>query len=315
MAKEPDRNVPDLMQEVSELRKLSVELEEILHKQQLSNPVWTTLTALGPVGMTGFWIVTGAERDQLLLGFAMSLISVIITALSWRQYFAAPKGERENGGCFSMILFGILTIAAMICLMIGLTALQVALYVPDVKMILLSRDPWMWLVMLVEAEIIAGYFVVRDGTWRKIHWNVRRLLAAGLVLLILNGIVLYGFVTGASVASEDGIVRYSFFDPAGTQYRYEDIVQVETGFGGKFLGLPLRGTGEFYYRVTYKDGTTEDWGECSSDFDEDSWLWMIRLDEMVMASGAQKISSEENHEYCQMEQRYVEMLLEVIRNK
>jgi hypothetical protein len=90
---------------------------------------------------------------------------------------------------------------------------------------------------------------------------------------------------------------------------------VETGFGGKFLGLPLRGTGEFYYRVTYKDGTTEDWGECSSDFDEDSWLWMIRLDEMVMASGAQKISSEENHEYCQMEQRYVEMLLEVIRNK
>lgn len=41
----------------------------------------------------------------------------------------------------------------------------------------------------------------------------------------------------------------------------------------------------------------------------------IRLDEMVMASGAEKISSVDNYQYCQMDQRYVDMLLQVIRNQ
>jgi hypothetical protein len=202
----------------------------------------------------------------------------------------------------------------MILLMMGLTQIQYALYVSDVKMIILSRDPWMWLVLLVEAEIIGGYFAVRNRIWEKIRLNGCRLLAAGLVLLLLNGIVLYGFVTGTSVASDEGIMRYSFFDPDGEAFSYDDIVKVETGFGGKFLGLPTFRTGEFYYKVTYKDGTVEDWGGCTSDYDEDTWLWMIRLDEMIMASGAVKISSEYNSQYCQMDQRYVDMLLEVIRN-
>ena len=59
----------------------------------------------------------------------------------------------------------------------------------------------------------------------------------------------------------------------------------------------------------------ENWGGCTSDYDEDTWLWMIRLDEMVMASGAEKISSVDNYQYCQMDQRYVDMLLQVIRNQ
>ena len=312
--KQPQRSVSDLMQEVTELRTLSEELEELMHKQQLANPVWATIMALGPVGMTVFWILSGAQPDQLLIGFGMSVLSVLIAAFSWRQYFATPKCERENGGVISMILVGILTVTAMILLMMGLTQIQYALYVSDVKMIILSRDPWMWLVLLVEAEIIGGYFAVRNRIWEKIRLNGCRLLAAGLMLLLLNGIVLYGFVTGTSVASDEGIMRYSFFDPDGESFSYDDIVKVETGFGGKFLGLPTFRTGEFYYKVTYKDGTVEDWGGCTSDYDEDTWLWMIRLDEMIMASGAVKISSEYNSQYCQMDQRYVDMLLEVIRN-
>ena len=313
--KHPERSVSDLMQEVTELRAISQELDELLHKQRLANPVWTSFMALGPVGMTIFWILSGAQPDQMLIGFAMSILSVLFAAFSWRQYLATAKSERDNGGVISMILVGVLTVVTMILLMMGLTQIQYALYVTDVKMIVLARDPWMWLVLLVEAEIIGGYFAVRNRIWEKIRLNGRRLLATGLVLLLLNGIVLYGFVTGTSVASDEGIMRYSFFDPDGEAFSYDDIVKVETGFGGKFLGLPMYGTGDFYYKVTYKDGTTEDWGGCTSDYDEDTWLWMIRLDELVMASGAEKISSEENYQYCQMEQRYVDMLLQVIRNQ
>lgn len=313
--KHPERSVSDLMQEVTELRAISQELDELLHKQRLANPVWTSFMALGPVGMTIFWILSGAQPDQMLIGFAMSILSVLFAAFSWRQYLATAKSERDNGGVISMILVGVLTVVTMILLMMGLTQIQYALYVTDAKMIVLARDPSMWLVLLVEAEIIGGYFAVRNRIWEKIRLNGRRLLATGLVLLLLNGIVLYGFVTGTSVASDEGIMRYSFFDPDGEAFSYDDIVKVETGFGGKFLGLPMYGTGDFYYKVTYKDGTTEDWGGCTSDYDEDTWLWMIRLDELVMASGAEKISSEENYQYCQMEQRYVDMLLQVIRNQ
>lgn len=313
--KQPDRNVSELMQEVTELRVISEELDELMHKQRLANPVWTSFMALGPVGMTIFWILFGAQPDQLLIGFGMSILSVLYAAFSWRQYLSTPKSDRENDGVISMILVGVLTVASMILLMMGLTEIQYALYVSDVKMIVLARDPWMWLVLLVEAEIIGGYFAVRNRIWEKVRMTGRKLLAAVLVLLLLNGVVLYGFVTGTSVASDDGIIRYSFFDLDGEVYGYDDIVKVETGFGGKFLGLPMYNTGDFYYKVTYKDGTTEDWGGCTSDFDEDSWLWMIRLDEMVMAGGAEKISSEENYQYCQMDQRYVDMLLQVIRNQ
>lgn len=313
--KHPERSVSDLMQEVTELRAISQELDELLHKQRLANPVWTSFMALGPVGMTIFWILSGAQPDQMLIGFAMSILSVLFAAFSWRQYLATAKSERDNGSVISMILVGVLTVVTMILLMMGLMQIQYALYVTDAKMIVLARDPWMWLVLLVEAEIIGGYFAVRNRIWEKIRLNGRRLLATGLVLLLLNGIVLYGFVTGTSVASDEGIMRYSFFDPDGEAFSYDDIVKVETGFGGKFLGLPMYGTGDFYYKVTYKDGTTEDWGGCTSDYDEDTWLWMIRLDELVMASGAEKISSEENYQYCQMEQRYVDMLLQVIRNQ
>lgn len=313
--KHPERSVSDLMQEVTELRAISQELDELLHKQRLANPVWTSFMALGPVGMTIFWILSGAQPDQMLIGFAMSILSVLFAAFSWRQYLATAKSERDNGSVISMILVGVLTVVTMILLMMGLMQIQYALYVTDAKMIVLARDPWMWLVLLVEAEIIGGYFAVRNRIWEKIRLNGRRLLATGLVLLLLNGIVLYGFVTGTSVASDEGIMRYSFFDPDGEAFSYDDIVKVETGFGGKFLGLPMYGTGDFYYKVTYKDGTTEDWGGCTSDYDEDTWLWMIRLDELVMASGAEKISSGENYQYCQMEQRYVDMLLQVIRNQ
>ena len=89
--KQPERNVSDLMQEVTELRTLSEELEELMHKQQLANPVWVTIMALGPVGMTVFWILSGAQPDQLLIGFGMSVLSVLIAAFSWRRYFVTPK--------------------------------------------------------------------------------------------------------------------------------------------------------------------------------------------------------------------------------
>ena len=88
---------------------------------------------------------------------------------------------------------------------------------------------------------------------------------------------------------------------------------METGFKGKFLGIPMRWTGDFYYRITYSDGVTENWGECGTqDAEEDTWSWMYRLDEWCRSGGAEKIGSDEFSEYCEMEQFYVDILIDVV---
>ena len=108
-------------------------------------------------------------------------------------------------------------------------------------------------------------------------------------------------------------MRYSFFDPDGTFYHYSDVEQVETGFKGKFLGIPMRWTGDFYYRITYSDGVTENWGESGTQgAEEDTWVWMYRLDEWCRNGGAKKTGSDEFSEYCDMEQFYVDILIDVV---
>ena len=49
----------------------------------------------------------------------------------------------------------------------------------------------------------------------------------------------FALTAAECVATEDGITRYSFFDPDGTFYSYSDVEQVETGFKGKLLGIHL----------------------------------------------------------------------------
>jgi hypothetical protein len=220
-----------------------------------------------------------------------------------------------NTGWLERLLIAILAIGCMFGLMYCLTEIQNGLYCANEKAIVLVRKPWSYSIILVELETIAALFAIKEKPWKERRLKISNVLAGFGVVLVVNAVLVFGFITSVSVATDDNIVRYSMTAPSGESYDYDDIVCVETGFGDKFLGIPVRGTGRFYYRITYSDGTTEDWGECSSDWDEDSWQWMIRLDELVMAGGAEKNSSAEYLEYCDMDQVYVDMLLEVIRNK
>lgn len=308
-----EENLADHARELEELNSILDELGRIKRMQQghLLRPVFATLYALGPVGMTLIWLQMG-KTELAVYGFVASLIGVLICAFSWNQYRNVSKSERSTIGCLSTALMVLGAISSMIFVFIGVLSAQTALYVHDPSMIMVFRQPWSYLIFLFELEIIGAFQLLRKGVTLKL----KPLLCAIMAALVLNGVLLYGCVTGVSVASDEGITRYSFWEPEGKQYRYEDIVHVETGFGGKFLGIPMRNTGTFYYKITYRDGTVENWGQCSSEReDEDSWEWMIRLDERVMDSGAEKSSNEENAEFCDMEQRYVDMLLRVIRNR
>lgn len=318
----PEVELPGMIDEVSGLRvlieemgELTKELDSISRKRagELVFPVWMTVVSLGPVGMTLLRII-GGQTDQVIIGFLLSLVSVVMTAFAWAGYFKAPKQERDRSGCLPILIACVLSFVGVLAMYIGIDELQRYLFVSDEKMILLFRGPWCYLVIVITLVLMGGLFLAWLRPWQNKRWDPKFLLWGSMVVLVVSAVLLYGCVNGVSVASEEGITRYHLFDPQGHTYRYEDVVKVETGFKGKFLGIPTRWTGEFYYRITYTDGTTEDWGNCSSEYDADSWLWMLRLDDMVIAGGAEKISSEAYSEYCDMDQFYVDILLEVIRN-
>lgn len=314
--------LPEMIDEISELRAcmeeldaLAEELDALSRKRagDLMFPVWMTVVCLGPVGMTLLRIVDG-QTDQMIIGYLLSLICVVLTAFAWTGYYKTPKHQRDRNGCLPVLLACVLSFVGVFAMYIGIEELQRELFISDERMILLFRGPWCYLVLVIALVLMGGLFLAWLRPWRDKSVDPKLLLWSSMAILVFSAVLLYGCVNGVSVASEEGITRYHLFDPQGHMYRYEDVVKVETGFKGKLFGLPTRGTGEFYYRITYTDGMTEDWGSCSSEYDADSWLWMIRLDDMVMAGGADKIASEAYSEYCDMDQVYVDVLLEVIRN-
>jgi hypothetical protein len=229
-----------------------------------------------------------------------------------------PKKERKHNGCLAVVIMGIVLIAAVIAFWIWMSDLQLARYSISDSDIVLQR-PWQLAATLfLIIELTAGALAFspdRDEMVLFQKLKKRRKHAVLMIcgLLVANGIMFHGALTGISVATEDGIMRYSFFNPDGTFYNYSDVEQVETGFKGKLLGIPMRWTGDFYYRITYADGVTEDWGESGTqDAEEDTWAWMLRLDEWCRSGGAEKIGSDEFSEYCEMEQFYVDILIDVV---
>lgn len=316
----PDADLGEAAGVMEPINELLLELDDILREDEehVGTPLYTTLIALGPILGTMFGIVDGAEPDTLLWGFLFSIAGGILAAFSWARYLKTPKKERKHNGCLAVVIVGIVLIAAVIAFWIWMSDLQLARYNISDSDIVLQR-PWQLAATLfLVIELTAGALAFspdRDETVFFQKLKKRRKYAVLMLcgLLVANGIMFHGALTGISVATEDGITRYSFFNPEGTFYNYSDVEQVETGFKGKLLGIPMRWTGDFYYRITYSDGVTEDWGESGTqDAEEETWACMLRLDEWCRSGGAEKIGSDEFSEYCEMEQFYVDILIDVV---
>ena len=319
LIKDPEADLGAAVQLHEEIDELLAELDEIIREDEghVGTPLYSTLIALGPILGTVFGIVDGAEPDRLLIGFVLSIVGGILAAFSWAQYLKTPKKERKHNGCLAVILVGVVLIAAVVGFWIWVSELQLSRYAFTDSDIVLQR-PWQLVAtVFLILELTVGAMALSPDRgemvfFQKLSRRKLRVVVFLVVLVMLNGVMLHGALTGVSVATEEGIMRYSFFDPGGTFYAYSDVEAVETGFKGKFLGFPVRGTGDFYYKLTYSDGVTEDWSECTTQAEEDSWIWMLRLDEWCLAGGAEKTGSDKYSEYCEMEQYYVDILIDVV---
>ncbi len=308
----PEEDLPELAEDVGEIQSLLQALQEESYRVggNLIWPVWASIVTLGPVGFVIIYILQG-QTERALLAFALSMISVGMSVLQWKRYWNTPRKDREKSGCLSIFAMCVAILVLMFGFMVGLQQLQQTLFVPDSQMIWVFRSPWSILVFVFEIELILLAFalLIKAFPAKKGRYYL-------VILVLINVVLLYGCITGVSVADETGITRHSVLAPQGTQYTFEDVVKVETGFRGKLFGwIPGRGTGDFYYKLHYSDGSVEDWGESNSEATEESWAWMLLLDQWLMEAGVAKEGSTENSQYCQMDQEYVDILIRVVENQ
>ena len=304
----PDRDLGEAVQEIQEWDDLMEELEELLDSEgkHIASPLWLTLIALGPILWTVIYIQDGMP-GKALVAFAISMFLVVRNTLRWRTYLSTPKEQRKSDGCLTMVLLGVVSFVAVFAVFIGIQNIQMDLFYKNPTDVVLYRTlPWLCMV-----EIVAGLFWLLSKPWqRKWHWKRAAVVAA--ILAAVNLVYLQVCVMSVSVANTDGITRYSFICTEGELTPYTEIERIDTGFRGKKLGLAVGSTGEFYYEITYADGSTEDWGEAICHEEEVTWSFLRWFDEWCRSGGAEKHGSDEYSEYCEMEQMYVDILIEVV---
>lgn len=223
--------------------------------------------------------------------------------------------EKPKGGCLGKLPAAVVALTVTFGMLFIIQVLQERLFIQAPTDIILQRKPWNIMFLFFEVEIILSAGALLERPWKKEGWKPRKVRTAILALILVNGVIFWGCLTNVSVACEDGIRRHSMVNPGGELVPYTEVEEIETGFRGPLMGITISSTGDFYYRIRYSDGTQEDWGESVSQADEETWMWMLRLDEWILSGGARKSGSEENWEYCAMDQFYVDILRQVILNR
>lgn len=307
----------DLGEAVEVLEELDEILEELaaLTEEEMKHvgiPLFSTLLALGPIGFTVIYIQEGMP-EKALFALVLAILDVAWVTLRWRDYFSVPKAERRHDGCLSAVLLGVVLLVAAFGLMIWIQNIQIDLFYHKDTDVALYRAELLPLVIIV--ELTAGAFWLKEKPWQEKRWKIQTVAIAAAVLLVVNAVIVYISVMSVSIANEQGITRYSVLCPEGVLTSYTEITQIDTGFKGMTLGLPIRDTGEFYYEITYADGRTEDWGKAICHEEEISWSFIIWFDEWVRSGGAEKHGTDKNWEYCEMEQFYVDILRQAINSR
>ncbi|WP_461207720.1 MerR family transcriptional regulator [Clostridium sp. DL1XJH146] len=299
------------------------ELDDIF-RPNLTVQIFQTLILSGP--LLWLWINLSEKKyDFIGENIIASLICTVLLTLSWGYYFSKRKRNKNKEKKKGILkgLFTFVGVIVAIILTIGffvlIAVIQEAIFVPKGYLLYMFKPPYSYLVFFFEIELIiiimnfANVFDKnKDWQWAS---NITRFVKKGITILIaINLILFYICITGITVVTEDKIVDYSFYNPKGTNYSYEDIDKVETGFKGKASGVLKKNAGEFFYITTFSDGTEINFWQPNSEY-EDTYLELEIFDEIIMKSSAEKNSSTENNQYCDLDHRYVDRFLRIVDNK
>ena len=149
-------------------------------------------------------------------------------------------------------------------------------------------------------------------------WN--RLGNFRYLVIAIYFIVLFCMISSVNVVFEDKIVTKSVFNLKGTEYRYEQVEEINCGFGNSnFTFLHYNEKGSFYYQVKL-NGKTLTFSKQTVNsnnklLNENSYLELEEFDKKLVSLKITKTSSENGAEYCDFDKEYKDRFLRIIRNK
>ncbi|MEG0593434.1 MAG: MerR family transcriptional regulator [Coprobacillus sp.] len=291
----------------------------------LARQIFFTIVGSGPM-LSSFMFLALKQYDRLFIGFSLSIVMTVLLTLSWRSFIKDYKFEKEtlklglkNFGVMFLLFVGCLFI--MIGPMICINLLQISLFMKsDVYILSYSRMySLIFLIMafelcLVFLGVISKYLKHKD--YKDYQWIYGILKKYKYIILLVNIIVgMFAFMHVTTI-SPQAITKYSLFSITGKEYQYNDIQQVECGFyKNGFLNIYSKG--DFYYKVTMKDGEVISLEDCtpSKQYEKLTYSEMVAFDKEVMKYEPKKISSEDNFEYAMIDQIYIDQFISIINNK
>lgn len=209
-----------------------------------------------------------------------------------------------------LAIIGIFIATVIFGLLIGM--IQEKLFLPSEYIMWIAKYPFTALFFIFEYYIIFGfaYVLFKDlRIWaNSLKSHLKKYSRLFLFIFVtLNLVLLYTIICNVTVITNNKIINYTFSSPQGKEYKYNDIVKIDTGvYGNKQPHLPFAHytTGDFYYTIQLSDGTKidlTDFGGAPSVDDiniNDPRFIIERLDREFVNMGIPKVSSMDNFEEC-----------------
>ena len=282
------------------------------------------LVALGPI----LWLfinIYDKNYESIVLNIVFVIVGVTLVFYNIRNYLKVYNKKRNTvldllshilSFIFYILLITILVIA-FLGFYTGIVIIQEKLFIKGEYITYLIKSPYSYLSFVIPIIVASriGVLFSREEKFSSTNKNLSLLSKFDKFLILTIIPLIYILLTSVVVVTEDGIYDYSFYNLKGNKYSFSDVDYVNTGFVDSG-----RNKGEFFYNIELKNGKKlklahPSLTQPSEKYDYDTWKEYVDIDKYIMDSGAKKDSSEKGSKYVQMDQIYIDKLLQVVRNK
>lgn len=282
------------------------------------------LVALGPV----LWLfinIYDKNYENIVLNVVFVILGLTLVVYNIRNYLKVYNKKYSASVdilrhivsfIFYILLIAVLVVS-FIAFYIGIAFIQRKLFVKGEYLIYFIKSPYSYLlfvILAIAAITIRMLFSRKEKEYSRNQGSELWGRVNKFLILIIIPLI-YIVITSVVVVTEDGIYDYNFYNLKGNKYNFSDVEYVNTGFVDRG-----KNKGEFFYNIQLKNSKKiklahPSLTQPSDKYENESWQEYVDIDKYIMDSGAEKTSSENGSRYVQMDKRYVDKLLYVVRNK
>lgn len=217
---------------------------------------------------------------------------------------------------FLWIIYIILALALFFSFYILLGLTQEKLFLPNNYIMWIFKYPVSRLTFIFMLELAFIFFRI---TFRE-HSVKQHKRWFYPTAALANILLIYSLLCNVCVITNDQIIDRSALHPQGRVYNYGDIVSVDTGvYGKKKLKVPfIEKSGEFYYIITFKDGTKIDLnGDAGGTRDNQEMNGAFaEIDNTLVNMGVEKTAKTDNFELLEksLDKIYSDKIKNILNN-